>query len=220
MQGQILRTSDTAPTIELFFFSTTDGTPVTTLTNATAGLTLAYRRGITAVTSITLASQTATGAYTAGGFAHLGGGVYRLDLPVAATASGLTDVTILATALPAATAMNAIVVGLTPDDLTVAAATDATITSAVWAAATRELTGIGTAIREAIADTLLGRNVAGGSNGGRTVSLGLFKMVNRWLRRGTNNNTLDIYATNDTTVVATETLTLDANGTVIGSDPA
>jgi hypothetical protein len=143
MQGQMLRTTDTAPTIELFFFSTTDGSPVTTLTHSTAGLTIAYRRGITAVTSITLVTQTATGAWAAGGFVHLGGGVYRLDLPTAATASGLTDVTILASALPAATAMNACVVALTPDDLTVAAPTDSTITSAVWSAGTRTLTSGG-----------------------------------------------------------------------------
>lgn len=218
MQGQILRTSDTAPTIDLFFFSTTDGTPVTTLTNATAGLTLAYRRGITAVTSITLASQTATGAYTAGGFVHLGGGVYRLDLPVAATASGLTDVTILATALPAATAMNAIVVGLTPDDLTVAAATDATITSAVWSAGTRELTTISAGIREAIADTLLGRTIAGAANGGRTVA-SVFKMIrNRVVRSGA---VMTFHENDDTTVLHTAALTTDTNAaTIISVDPA
>jgi hypothetical protein len=106
------------------------------------------------------------------------------------------------------------------DDPTAAAATPASVAAAVWDATTRELTGIGASIREAFADTFLNRNVAGGSNGGRSVSLFFFKGVNRWLRRGTNNATLDIYGTNDTTVVATETLTLDANGTVIGSDPA
>lgn len=218
MQGQILRTSDAAPTIELFFFSTTDGTPVTTLTNATAGLTLAYRRGITAVTSITLASQTATGAWTAGGFVHLGGGVYRLDLPVAANASGLTDVTILATALPAATAMNAIVVGLTPDDLTVAAATDATITSAVWSAGTRELTTISAGIREAIADTLLGRTIAGAANGGRTVTSALRALRNRVTRVGA---TLTVYAEDDTTSAFTAALTTDsAAATITGVDPS
>jgi hypothetical protein len=218
MQGQMLRTTDTAPTIELFFFSTTDGSPVTTLTHSTAGLTIAYRRGITAVTSITLVTQTATGAWAAGGFVHLGGGVYRLDLPTAATASGLTDVTILASALPAATAMNACVVALTPDDLTVAAPTDSTITSAVWSAGTRELTTISASIREAIADTLQGRTIGGGANGGRTIASAFQAIRNRVTRSGA---TLTVFANDDTTPAYTAALTTDsAAATITSIDPS
>jgi hypothetical protein len=218
MNGQVLRTTDAAPTIELLAFSSTDGTPVTTLAFGTAGLTLSYRRGISAVANITLVTQTATGAWASGGFAHLGGGVYRLDVPVAASASGVTDVTVFASALPAGTLINPAVVALTPDDLTVAAATDATITSAVWSAGTRELTTISASIREAIADTLLGRTIAGAANGGRTVTSALRALRNRVTRVGA---TLTVYAEDDTTSAFTAALTTDsAAATITGVDPS
>lgn len=105
------------------------------------------------------------------------------------------------------------------DDVYAASPTDATVASAVWGFATREVTTISASIRQAMADSVLGRAASGGADGGRTVSLALSKLVNRWLRSGTGNTTLTHYAANDTTPLVTETLTLDANGAVIGGDP-
>ena len=65
--------------------SVTTGAGLTGLTHSTSGLTCFYSKGNGAATAITLASQTATGAYTSGGFCAVDGanmpGIYRLDLP-------------------------------------------------------------------------------------------------------------------------------------------
>lgn len=54
-----------------------------------AGISLWYKRGATgAVTAITPATQTSTGAHADGGFVSLGNGWARLDLPDAAVAAG------------------------------------------------------------------------------------------------------------------------------------
>jgi hypothetical protein len=79
------------------------GTPNTSLTHASSGLEIRYKRGATgAVTTVTPVTQTSTGAHSDGGFVHLHGGVYRVDLPDAAfaaaapwvviTLAGVTDV--------------------------------------------------------------------------------------------------------------------------------
>jgi hypothetical protein len=68
----------------------TDGTPETGYAFNTAGVDFWYRRGATgAVTTITEATQTVTGAHTDGGLVHVQDGVGRLDLPDAAVASGV-----------------------------------------------------------------------------------------------------------------------------------
>lgn len=68
------------------------------------------------------------------------------------------------------------------------------------------------------ADAFLGRNLAGGSDGGRTVRSALRKLRNKWSIAGT---TLTITAEDDTTVDHTEALTVDGSAEpVIGSDPA
>lgn len=55
----------------------------------TAGITAKYRRhGANAEATITLATQTVSGAHSDGGFVHVSGGRYRLDLPDAAIAAG------------------------------------------------------------------------------------------------------------------------------------
>ena len=78
----------TSHTIDLFLqdSSSATGNGLTGLTHSTSGLTAYYRKGGTgASTAITLATQTATGAWTSGGFAEIDAtnrpGVYRLDLP-------------------------------------------------------------------------------------------------------------------------------------------
>jgi hypothetical protein len=72
---------------------------VTGLTFATSGLAAYYVRNQSAPVAITLVTQTATGAWTSGGFAEISSslvpGVYRLDVPNAAFAAGASDVTIV-----------------------------------------------------------------------------------------------------------------------------
>ncbi len=64
------------------------GARKTDLVFNSAGASAKYIRPRTAGTAITLATQTATGAHADGGFVHVGNGVYRLDVPDAAFASG------------------------------------------------------------------------------------------------------------------------------------
>ena len=81
-------------TVYLKAFTASTGEPKTDITDATSGLTLAYVRNRAANTTFAAASQTATGAHTDGGIVHLAGGVYRVDIPDAAVASGADYVTI------------------------------------------------------------------------------------------------------------------------------
>ena len=77
----------TSQTVRFFIqdTSSTAAAGLTGLTHSTSGLTCYYSKGIGAASLVTLASQTATGAYTSGGFCAVDGtnmpGVYRLDLP-------------------------------------------------------------------------------------------------------------------------------------------
>ena len=77
----------TSQTVRFFIqdTSSTVGAGLTGLTHSSSGLTCYYSKGIAAATAVTLASQTATGAYTSGGFCAVDGtnmpGLYRLDLP-------------------------------------------------------------------------------------------------------------------------------------------
>lgn len=82
----------TDQSIELYIVDA-DGLPATGLAFNSAGIDLWYRRNGAAVTSITEATQTASGAHSDGGFVHLANGVYRLDPPDAAFASGVSHVT-------------------------------------------------------------------------------------------------------------------------------
>lgn len=77
---------------------TNPGDPVT-VTSATAGLTLSYRRRGAAAVSITLSDLTAlTDAHTDGGLLVVGAGIHRLDVPDAAFADGSDDVLIFGSA--------------------------------------------------------------------------------------------------------------------------
>lgn len=75
--------------------STTGGKKTGIVYNA-AGLTAYYTRARAAATAITLATQTVTGAHSDGGFIEVSStnapGLYRLDLPDAAVASGVDEV--------------------------------------------------------------------------------------------------------------------------------
>ena len=79
--------------VVLFIFDPATGDPETGIVFNTAGLDLEYRREGAAsvdITEVTLAALTT--AHTDGGFLHIGNGYYRLDLPDAAVASGVSGV--------------------------------------------------------------------------------------------------------------------------------
>lgn len=84
--------------VDLYIIDSTDGTPEVGVLYNTAGIDLKYRRDLSAVVSITEATLAAlTTAHTDGGFLEIGNGVYRLDLPDAAWATGADHVTIFGT---------------------------------------------------------------------------------------------------------------------------
>ena len=92
----------TSQTVRFFVqdTSSTSGAGLTGLTSSTSGLTAYYSKGGTgSATAITLASQTATGAWTSGGFCAVDGtnmpGVYRLDIPNAALDSEVETIVML-----------------------------------------------------------------------------------------------------------------------------
>lgn len=82
----------TSQSIELYLGATG-------LTYNTSGLSAYYIRNRSTTTSISLVTQTASGAWTSGGFAEISSanapGLYRLDIPNAALASGSDEVTIV-----------------------------------------------------------------------------------------------------------------------------
>ncbi len=66
------------------------------------------------------------------------------------------------------------------------------------------------------ADKLLGRNIAGGSDGGRTVAEAMAFLRNKWAISG---GTLTVYAANDSTTLWTATVTTTAGNPVTAIDP-
>lgn len=81
--------------VTLRIVDSTDGTPETAVAWNTSGIDLWYRREGAVKTSITEATLSAlTDAHSDGGFLHVGDGVYRLDLPDAAFATGANYVDI------------------------------------------------------------------------------------------------------------------------------
>jgi hypothetical protein len=101
MTIQILGGS-TSQTVRLFVQDTskTDGSGLTGLVHNTSGLVAYYSKGATGTaTAITLATQTAGGAWTSGGFVAVDGtnmpGVYRLDVPNAALDSEVETIVML-----------------------------------------------------------------------------------------------------------------------------
>lgn len=80
----------------LLFITDTSGNPLTGLAYNTAGLTCYYARAGAAAVAVTLATQTAAGAWASGGFCAIDGtnmpGWYRLDIPNAAIAAGVAYV--------------------------------------------------------------------------------------------------------------------------------
>ena len=94
----ILKKGSTDKSVYLRIIDSTDGTPKTGVVFNTSGIDLWYRREGAAKTSITEATLAAlTTAHTDGGFLHVGDGVYRLDMPDAAWATGANQVVICGT---------------------------------------------------------------------------------------------------------------------------
>jgi hypothetical protein len=91
----IVTKGSTDRSVELRIIDATDGTPETGVVYNTSGIDLWYRREGAAKVSITEATLAAlTTAHADGGFLHVSDGVYRLDVPDAAFATGANYVTI------------------------------------------------------------------------------------------------------------------------------
>jgi hypothetical protein len=89
----LIKAGTTDVSVVIRIIDSADGTPETGVVFNTSGIDLEYRREGAASTDITEATLAAlTTAHTDGGFLHIGNGYYRLDLPDAACASGVTGV--------------------------------------------------------------------------------------------------------------------------------
>lgn len=91
---QILKGS-TDKSVELYIIDSTDGTPELGVTFETAGIDLNYRRdgaAVVAITEVTLSAL--TDAHSDGGFLEIANGRYRLDVPDAAFAAGVSQVSV------------------------------------------------------------------------------------------------------------------------------
>lgn len=91
-----------------------------------------------------------------------------------------------------------------------------TLVADIWASATRTLTSFGTLTADA-ADKLLGRNLAGGSDGGRTVQDALRVLRNR---RTIAAGTLTVYAEDDATPAWDAAVATAASDPINSIDPA
>lgn len=97
----ILKGGATSQTVNLFIrdLSDNNGTGKTGLAFNTASLTAYYIRPGAAAAAITLATQTAAGAWSSGGFVEIDAtnaiGMYRLDVPDAAIAAGVSHVDVV-----------------------------------------------------------------------------------------------------------------------------
>jgi len=91
--------SGTASLVEYISITQSNsGAPLTGLSYNSSGLTAYYVRPGGTPTSISLASQTVSGAFTSGGFVAVDNtnmpGLYRIDIPNAVFASGVTKATV------------------------------------------------------------------------------------------------------------------------------
>ena len=95
MADKIVKKGSTNVSVELYIVDSTDGTPELGVLYNTSGIDLNYRRDLAAVTTITEVTLAAlTTAHADGGFKEIANGRYRLDLPDAAFATGVSEVTI------------------------------------------------------------------------------------------------------------------------------
>jgi len=93
MQNGAVKKGSTDRSIYAYIIDATDGTPEQGVTYATSGLALWYRRpgaAAQAVTPVELAALTT--AHADGGIIHIDDGLYRVDMPDAAFATGVPEV--------------------------------------------------------------------------------------------------------------------------------
>lgn len=93
---QIVKGSTTI-SVDIYIIDSTDGTPETGVVFNTSGIDLEYRRDGEVAVNITEADLTTpalTDAWADGGFLHIGHGLYRLDVPDAAFATGAGESTV------------------------------------------------------------------------------------------------------------------------------
>lgn len=89
----LIKAGTTDVSVVIRIIDSGDGTPETGVEHNTSGIDLEYRREGEASTDITEAALAAlTTSHTDGGIEHIGNGYYRLDLPDAACAVGVTGV--------------------------------------------------------------------------------------------------------------------------------
>lgn len=95
MSVRRIKAGTTDVSVVIRIVDSADGTPETGVEHNTTGIDLWYRREGAASTDITEAALSAlTDAHSDGGLEHINDGYYRLDLPDAACASGVTGVQI------------------------------------------------------------------------------------------------------------------------------
>ena len=140
----------TSKSVYLRGFTASTGLPYTAGAFNTSGIAASYIRAGASATTITLVTQTAGGAYSSGGFVHVTGGVYRLDVPNAAFTSGADYVDIVVSGIadvvfstvhvdivgadPRAAALDANVTSIANNAITAASIATGAITNAKFAA--------------------------------------------------------------------------------------
>jgi hypothetical protein len=120
----------------------------------TGGLAAGFVLPGAAVTAITLATQTAAGAHSDGGFVHVSNGLYRLDLPDAATAAGASNTYCSVILTHSGTLFETIDIALTAYDPNATGADSGTIADAVWDEARAGHVAAGTFGEYVLADTI------------------------------------------------------------------
>ena len=197
------------------------------LKGATTDLTLAKTTNITGFNDIAATAIVSSGAITTSG-----GAVSTVttvtNLTNAPTAGDLTATmkTSVASAVLDATAASYNTAGTIGNKINSAASAGDPWSTAVPGAYSAGSAGyilgngvpLATATQQSIADTILGRNVSGGSSAGRTVKQALHFIRNRWT---VSAGTLTVYDTDDSTQSWTSSVTGTAGADPItGNDPA
>jgi hypothetical protein len=178
----------------------------------TASLTAYYVRRAGSPVAITLATQTVTGAFSSGGFVEVDAtnmpGLYRLDVPDAAFATGVNKVIVL---LKGAAGMAPVVLEYQLVDFDPESAADLGLTNLDATVSSRLATAGYTAppTATANADALLNRDMAAVSDTESRSPLNAF----RFIRNGFSiaGSTLTVLKEDDTTAAFTRDLATDAS---------
>jgi hypothetical protein len=89
---RIITKGATDQSVYIRIIDAADGTPETGVTSATGGIDLEYTRAGAAPVDLTESDLAATSStHSDGGIKHIGGGIYRVDLPDAACATGVAS---------------------------------------------------------------------------------------------------------------------------------